>query len=64
MLVWPTNVTLLKILLFYDNINNSCFTTKSITIPAFKTTVFVVVLVVFFNRSITASAVKMEVIKH
>ena len=47
MLGWPTDVTLLKILLFYDNINNSCFTTKSITIPAFITTVFVVVLVVY-----------------
>ena len=59
MLVWPTSVILLKILLFYDNINNYCFTTKSITITAFITTVFV-----FFNRSITASAVRMEVIKH
>ena len=59
MLVLPTNVILLKILLFYDNINNSCFTTNSITITAFISTVFC-----FFNRSITASAVKMEVIKH
>ena len=62
MLVWPLNVILLKILLFYDNINNSYFTTKSITITAFIATVFFLSL--FFNRSITATAVKMEVIKH
>ena len=64
MLFWPTNVILLKILLFYDNINTSCFTTKSITITAFRTTVFFFFLFCFLNRSITASAVKMEVIKH